>query len=197
MLIEADGPDNTSTNASVVIVLNKFGAIGGSLQAFKYDKKSEVFLRVADGRFALSSFYSTLALRERIGVAALTKGGEKVEILGKLESIVSRGVSSNSALILRGNDDIDKTVVNRSHLEDRIACALSLESKEEVKQWLFEYVGLLSAENNAESLRALSLDLLDTFVGDEGQMLVKNIVIKELARNRQLQALAVELNNCI
>ena len=190
-------------NSTVVIVLNKFGAIGGSLQAFKFDRDMDIFHRVADGRFAMSSFYSTLALRERIGLsqAGGNTSGTKVEILGKLESIVSRGVGSNSALVLGGRDTLgsseDKALLNRSHLEDRIVCALSLDSREELKQWLCEYVASLSAENNAESIRPLSLDLLEIFGDHEGRELVKNVVIRELARNRGLQSLAAELNNCI
>ena len=141
---------------------------GGSLQAFVYSEMSELWMRVADSRFVLSDFYSTLPTTSKAKKAA---GGE----LSKLDDSVRMGaISSTLKTSRRGRayiggqanaaygqtrDGAGNDVATRAHCEDRIACALALGSAAEFEYWLSLYVKTLVMSGN-ESLLRMLVDLL-------------------------------------
>mmetsp|Transcript_21823 Transcript_21823/g.53963 ORF Transcript_21823/g.53963 Transcript_21823/m.53963 type:complete len:1225 (-) Transcript_21823:17-3691(-) len=138
---------------------------GGSLQAFVYSEASELWMRVADGRFVLSDFYSTLPLSKR----AKNATGE----LSKLEDAVRMGATSSTLKAGRRGrsyghadstynqtrDESGNDVATRSHCEDRMACALALGSAAEFKNWLSMYAKTLVMCGYESMLRVL-VDML-------------------------------------
>lgn len=149
---------------------------GGSLQAFVYSEMSELWMRVADSRFILSHFYSTLPTLSKSKKAAK---GE----LGKLDDSVRMGAISSSLKTSRrgrayigGNadaaynqtrDDASNDVATRSHCEDRMACAVALGSPSEFEYWLSMYVRTLAMSGD-ESLLRVVVDMLSGSNGKDG-----------------------------
>lgn len=140
---------------------------GGSLQAFVYNDMSELWMRVADSRFVLSDFYSTLPTSSKTKKAT---GGE----LSKLDDSVRMGaISSTLKTSRRGRahvgghsdgaynqtGDAGNDVATRSHCEDRMTCALALGSASEFEFWFSMYARTLAMSGN-ESLLRLVVDLL-------------------------------------
>jgi protein HIRA/HIR1 len=141
---------------------------GGSLQAFLYNDMSELWMRVADSRFVLSDFYSTLPTKSK------SKKGASGE-LSKLDDTVRMGATSSTLKASRRGraylgghadasygqtrDDGHNDVATRSHCEDRMACALALGSAGEFEFWLSMYVRTI-AMSGIESLLRLVVDML-------------------------------------
>lgn len=193
--------------------------VGGSLQAFVYSEASELWMRVADGRFVLSDFYSTLPSSKRSKIAA----GE----LSKLEDAVRMGASSSALKAGRRGrsyghadttynqtrDESGNDVATRSHCEDRMACALALGSAIEFKYWLSMYVRTLAMCGYDSMLRVL-VDMLLGKISIEGatddlcwwlsgaskilnfdrKKLVTSVVIPEMSKNRALQRITNEIS---
>jgi protein HIRA/HIR1 len=196
---------------------------GGSLQAFVYSETSELWMRVADSRFVLSDFYSTLPL-----LSKLKKGrGE----LSKLDDAVRMGSTSGTLKAVRrgrsyghadaaynqARDESSNDIATRSHCEDRMACALALGSASEFEYWLSMYVRSLTM-CGYESLLRILVDMLLGKIsnGDmtDGQApetlcwwlsdathiltcgrikLITTIVIPEMSKNRALQRITNEI----
>merc|ERR1712232_549660 len=62
--------------------------VGGPIQAFSYDRSSELWIKVSDSRFVLSDFYSSLP--------AFGKSKSKSGELSRLDSMVSMGALESS-----------------------------------------------------------------------------------------------------
>ena len=194
----------------------------GSIQAFVYDPASELWMRVADSRFILSDFYSALP---SLGRSKKASNGE----LAKLDDAVRLGATSSTLKASRrGSSHADQSYRNitgedgyndaatRSHCEDRMACALALNSQGEFEYWLTMYARTLAMSGNEASLRLL-VDLLlgetSSRLGEEGQQgsscwwlslapkvlsldrtkLVRTVVIPEISKNRSLQRMTNEI----
>lgn len=212
------GQDNASGMKGVPSV----GA-GGSLQAFVYSEASELWMRVADGRFVLSDFYTTLPLSKQ---SKNTKGE-----LSKLEDAVRMGASSSTLKAGRrghvhghadsthnqSRDESGNDVATRSHCEDRMACALALGSAAEFKHWLSMYSRTLVMCGYESMLRVLVDMLLGKVTSAGGdsagtsslcwwlssaskildfdrKTLVTSIVIPEMSKNRALQRITNEIS---
>ena len=98
---------------------------GGSIQAFVYNVALELWMRMADSRFVLSDFYTILP-------SSKTPQRE----LAIMDDSVRSGVVSSSIKPFRRSRDEhpedlrEPSPVTRSHCEDRLACALALNSPE-------------------------------------------------------------------
>lgn len=135
---------------------------GGSLQGFVYDLESELWMRVADSRFVLSDFYSTLpstSSKKSIGPSAkgdLSRIDDFVR-MGSCSSTLQRMTSRNH----QQNDEYasKNDISSRSHCEDRMACSVALGSSSEFEYWFKMYVKILAITGN-ESLLRLVIDML-------------------------------------
>lgn len=141
---------------------------GGSLQAFVYSELSDLWMRMADSRFVLSDFYSTLPTSSK-------SKKETVGELSKLDDSVRMGAISSTLKTSRGRhahlgshanatynqirDDSGSDIATRSHCEDRMACALALKSSSEFEYWLSMYVRTLAVSGHKALLR-LIVDML-------------------------------------
>ena len=161
------GEDNVNTGNNTKSV----GA-GGSIQAFVYNEMSELWMRVADSRFVLSDFYSTLPTKSKSKKVA---SGE----LSKLDDTVRLGATSSTLKASRRGrsylgghadssygqtrDDGHNDVATRSHCEDRMACSLALGSADEFEFWLSMYVRTIAMSGIESQIRLL----VDTLLGRE------------------------------
>jgi len=138
----------------------------GSIQAFVYNLKMELWTRISDGRFVLSDFYSTLPSEK----LASSRGGTLSKLddavrLGALDSSLtpshrSRAAGRDSAhVIFQSSEDKANYSATRSHCEDRMACALAVGSASEFQHWLTLYVRTLSLGGHADMFRVL-VDML-------------------------------------
>jgi protein HIRA/HIR1 len=104
-------------------------SVGGSLQAFLYDKLSELWMRIADSRFVLSDFYSSLP-------SSTSKASSLSGPLAKLDDAVRFGALHSSLKAAHHGRQADTMyddssrgyIATRSHCEDRMACAMALRS---------------------------------------------------------------------
>lgn len=211
--------NGNSNNQNVEL---SFGA-GGSLQAFLYDPNAELWMRVADSRFVLSDFYTTLpTLNSKKKVrGALTKLEDIVKIgaSGSTLKPSSRGraVAADAERSYHHASDSGSDIVTRSHCEDRMACAIALESQSEFEYWLSLYARILSLSGDEPGLRLL-VDMLNgksiqnDLVGNDCFVscwwltkaprvlslsrveLIKTCVISEMSKNRALQRLTNEIS---
>lgn len=153
---------------------------GGSLQGFVYDLSSELWMRIADSRFVLSDFYNALPVASNRFVGA---GSNKKSLspptsslIANLSESVRMGASSSSLrrsrrglAIVNGLHSQAATqpdgsttyndIASRSHCEDRMACALALESSDEFEYWFSMYIKTLAAAGDEPLLR-LVVDML-------------------------------------
>jgi len=134
---------------------------GGNLQAFVYNRPMKLWVRVSDSRFTTSDFYDSPLLSAADGASSRRRGP-----LAKIEAVTrsaqGRSGLSTSSLYRQGTSDVTsmlRATVSRSHCEDRMACALALQSKDEFEHWLGFYVSCLSQEGNETHLRLL-VDML-------------------------------------
>ncbi len=191
---------------------------GGSLQGFIYDKTSELWMRVADSRFVLSDFYKTLP---SVSSSSKAQKGELLHLddsvrMGASSSTLQRSRRSRSAFSTNFSvgDGSANDIASRSHCEDRMACALALNSALEFEEWFAKYVKILAVTGN-ESLLRMVMDLLlgkydsdnsnsnsttacwwlsesPSILGIDRAKLVKTIVIPEMSKNRALQRITNE-----
>jgi protein HIRA/HIR1 len=142
------------------------GGVGGSLQAFVYDRPSELWMRISDSRFVLSDFYSSLPSARSKSKGVLSRMDDAVR-LGALESSIKsshRGRLSGSdrhadGIYNQAEEESGNYVATRSHCEDRMACALALGSASEFQYWLSLYARTLSVGGRGPLLRML-VDML-------------------------------------
>jgi len=198
--------------------------VGGSLQAFMYDPLAELWMRVADSRFILSDFYSVLPSvnSKQQSSGELSKLEDSVR-LGSAASTLrtarrGRPMSSIADSAYRSADsDSGNDLITRSHCEDRLACAIALNSVSEFQHWLSMYARILSMSGSESGLRLL-VDLLtgrslvdvDIERKDKGAScwwlsqapkilsldrigLVKTCILTEMSKNRALQRMTNEI----
>ena len=198
--------------------------VGGSLQAFVYDPAAELWMRVADSRFLLSDFYTMLPSVKSKGVAngELAKLEDAVR-LGSTSSTLraarrGRTLSSNADGAYRHSvSDTESDLVTRSHCEDRLACAIAMNSASEFEHWLILYARILSMSGNESGLRLL-VDLLvarrrsdppqaspgqstscwwlseaPTLLSLDRARLIKTCILTEMSKNRALQRITNEI----
>jgi protein HIRA/HIR1 len=187
--------------------------VGGGLQAFVYDRSMELWMRVADSRFMLSDFYSTLPNTKSSPTGVLFKMEDAVRSGSVMSSIKPshRGRDGHSAAMFHNGDDASGgNIVTRSHCEDRMACAAVLGSPDEFKSWLLLYIQTLAKGGHVDQLRLV----VDMLLGDNGDSnsisywwsslapailnldrkdMVKTIVIPEMSKNRSLQRVTNEI----
>jgi len=198
--------------------------VGGSLQAFVYNRAMELWVRVSDSRFILSDFYSTLPTMNGVKQGALSNVDDMVRSGSSLSSLKpshrGRQTSDGSTAAMynhaeeeRGNQG-SSNVITRAHCEDRMACALALGSAKEFEHWLTLFVRTLSMGGFADHLR-LVVDLLlgnpeattdseisccwwlssaGSVLSLERKDLVKKIIIPEMSKNRALQRITNEVS---
>jgi protein HIRA/HIR1 len=193
--------------------------VGGSLQAFLYDKASELWLRMADSRFALSDFFTTVPSTDQKS-SFLAKAEDSVKfgsVQSTLKSSRTRNGDRNASLIYdQLEDDSGSFIATRSHCEDRMACALALNAPEDFQEWLVCYTRTISRRGMESQLRHL-LDLLLGRVGSEliehedcqlgwwlsyspdilgldRRGLVKNMLLPEIGKNRALQRIVADVS---
>jgi hypothetical protein len=196
----------------VLILLQQPSNAGGGMQGFFYDSPMAAWLRVSDGRFAASDFYSDSTLRARMGGTPSS--------LSKIDSFVGKGVTLSAAAILASSSDTSPEgrskhhALNRSHCEDKLACAVALKCSDDYQYWLGEYCKFLAAAGDEQNFRTVIAELLHGVLNDEseeggGQALwwlsdcallgldrmkiLKEVVLTALTTNRALQPLVGEL----
>ena len=206
--------------------IEQSAGVGGSLQAFVYDPAAELWMRVADSRFLLSDFYTMLPSVKSKGKAAygeLAKLEDAVR-LGSASSTLraarrGRSLSGNANDAYRHSDhDAESDLVTRSHCEDRLACAIAMNSASEFEHWLILYARILSMSGNESGLRLL-VDLLTggrssddplpvtpspssscwwlseapTLLLLDRTRLIKTCILTEMSKNRALQRITNEI----
>lgn len=194
--------------------------IGGAVQGFVYNRDMEVWTRVSDERFLCSNFFTTVPT-SRLSRGLLATMDETVKGSLSGNQANRRGMMKTSAAsIYYLNDDDEhsfQSYMTRAHCEDRLACALALQSQSDFKHWLLLYVRQLCVDADSNQLRFLVDVLLyeNSAVeseGNEGTQLcwwlqsgqtvldidkrhiVEKIIIPEMSKNRSLQRLLNELS---
>ena len=148
---------------------------GGSLQAFVYNDFAELWMRVADSRFVLSDFYSTIpsAPKSKKAAGELSQYDDTVR-MGAMASTLKpsrRGrshITGGHADVAynQAGEDSGNDVASRAHCEDRMACAIALGSAQEFEHWLSMYVKTLVMCGNESLLRVVVDMLLSGIDGD-------------------------------
>ncbi|CAB1115812.1 unnamed protein product [Ectocarpus sp. CCAP 1310/34] len=133
-----------------LVMLACHGAPGGSLQAFTFHLGLETWVRVADGRSALSDFYSSGPC-----TSPSTRGG----VLSALQRGVRSGASPSPGAILQASKagkrpaaamagaparESLQSAVTRGHLEESLSTAVLLGNAEEFEDVLRAYAGHLA-----------------------------------------------------
>ena len=196
---------------------------GGSLQAFVYDTKSELWIRIADSRFVLSDFYTALPSSKLTNMQGVLSKIDDAVRLGSFQSSLKAGQRSRiidryvNGIYEQAEDDTCNFIASRSHCEDRLACALAMNSQSEFKHWLKNYVRILVIKGQSSPLRIFIDMLLQQKEGrcetdsnlhracwwlsggtklfnEDRFLLVKNLVIPEMSKSRTLQRLTNEVS---
>jgi len=187
--------------------------VGGGLQGFVYKRSMELWLRVADSRFILSDFYSTLPSTKTSPNGILFKMEDAVRS-GSVSSSLKpshRGRDGHSAAMFQNGENASSgNIVTRSHCEDRMACAAALGSVDEFKTWFLHYIQTLSKGGHVDQLRLLVdmlleyhealnthswwwLSLAPAVLNLDRKDMVRSIVIPEMSKNRALQRATNEI----
>ena len=215
-----NAPSNSLRSNSGPYFVNAYGTI----QAFVYNLPLEMWVRISDGRFVLSDFYSSLpSMESSMSSGTLSKLDDAVRA-GSIESALDPAHRSRTREVYLYAEDNASYVATRSHCEDRMACALAVRSPSEFKHWLRLYVRTLALGGHADLLRML-VDMLLGSTKEPGAVkasvssecanwwlsatpsiltldrksLIKSCVLPEMSKNRALQRLtnefAVELES--
>ena len=183
--------------------------VGGSVQGFVYHCDLELWLRISDSRFVLSDFYSSLPLRQTSETGPLKQLDDSVR-LGAMEAALKpsqrRRHDTSTANIMYKTAEVGNFVPTKAHCEDRMACAIALNSPHEFRQWLKVYAKTLVAGGQENLLRTLVDILLGTpddggwwlsigldSLGLDRKALLKKVVLPAMSKNRALQRLTNEL----
>jgi protein HIRA/HIR1 len=205
-----DGDELNSSNHSTV---------GGSIQGFVFHRDLELWMRISDSRFVLSDFYSSLPLRQNAQEPGPLSRLDDAVRLGAMEASVKpsqrrrQDTSTTLATMYTMSTDggSGNFVPTKAHCEDRLACAIALQSASEFRQWLACYAKTLASGGQEQLLRTL-VDVLLSDVNGSGwwlstglgtfdldrKELLRKVVLPAMSKNRALQRLtnelAVELN---
>ena len=212
--------DPISSNSSS----HNIAGSGGSLQAFVYDSNSELWIRVSDSRFVLSDFYTALPSTKSTDVLGVLSKLDDAVRMGSLQSSLKAGQRSRivdryvNGIYEHSEDETCNFMASRSHCEDRLACSLAMNSPSEFKLWLKNYVRILVIKGQSTALRILVDILLQQKEGqfvtetsihkntcwwlsyatkiltEDRFLLVKNLVIPEMSKSRQMQRLTNEIS---
>ena len=187
------------------------GGTGGgrSLRAFVYDRNAECWLSASDpSSFPLSVHASSVPSLSR-------KRRDADGILSRADGFVrsgSAGPAISARELCRGAEGGAPTAadVTRSHCEDRVAACAALGSKDEFVVWTGRLAGCLAGGGDEDGLRFLVDDLIggrvdgggrtNSFVdaavetlGLDPKAIVRDAILPEISRNRQLQRLLNEV----
>jgi protein HIRA/HIR1 len=204
-----------------------------SIQAHLYDASFNLWQRIADDRYASSDYYLLGGGGARNTTIGTATPNTKTT-LAELDRIVSRGVhsatkslydntSSTSHHTTGGKSSTDATsaILTRSHCEDRMACAVAINSKTDFLHWFQFYCRKLSDGGDASGCRFLVeritvtddedkcntdsaandnstrttswwiMPLIET-MGVRKEELIK-VLIREMGKNRNLQRVTGEV----
>jgi len=144
---------------------------GGKLQAFLYSQDMESWMRVSDDRFSFSNFYSAVP-RSKLSRGLLSRLDQTVGESNNGTKLSRSGVATNrnASSIYRTNEENETNLsseITRSHCEDRLACAMALKSKEDVRHWASLYARLLASEGDVNQIRLF----VDTLVRNDTETL--------------------------
>ncbi|GMI26867.1 hypothetical protein TeGR_g10310, partial [Tetraparma gracilis] len=210
---------SSSLEPMIIVLLQQTGNPGGALQGFYYEPGMEAWLRVSDGRFAASDFYSDSTLRSRMGGGG--GGPAAASVLSKVDSYVGKGVSLTPAAVFASSGSTTAAgkaahhALNRSYCEDKMACAVALRCGEDWRYWFGEFCRFLADAGDEAAFRSVVAELMDGTwegVGEEGGGvrgwwrggadafgfgrvgLLKEVVLGAMTTNRSLQGLVGEVS---
>lgn len=207
----------TESKRLMLVLMLPTSSAGRALQGFVYNRDMESWMLVADSNnFLLSDFYSP------IHKPSTNKEG----ILSRVAKIVTSSALTMASAkqmyqrIVENEKHTYQYIITRSHCEDRLACAIALDSKSEFETWLALYARCLSSSGEAEALRFLVDNLLDsgesdTFIdtgddscqnvssflllgikrlGLDSKRVIRQLVLPEMSKNRHMQRLTNEIS---
>ena len=199
-------------SGNLFLVLScKVKSIGGNLQGFVFSRDMEAWMRVSDSRFMFSHFYSSIP-KGKLSHSLLNRLDETVR---GCHETVQRSTASGFYANAEDDDFGTRSTSTRAHCEDRMACAMVLNSKADFQYWLRLYIRGLAMENDGTHLRFVVDMLLHNtdsdqeaespltsfwWISSSRQILgldrikaVQNIVIPEMSKNRAMQRLTNEI----
>ena len=207
----------TDSKRLMLVLMLPTVSAGRALQGFVYNLDMESWMLVADSNnFLLSDFYSP------IHKTSLSKEG----ILSQIDKIVTSSASTMASAkqmyqrVVESEKHSYQQIITRSHCEDRLACAIALDSKSEFEKWLALYARCLSSSGEAEALRFLVDTLIDASsseifmlteedsvrnvpsflltgikrLGLESKQIIRQSILPEMSKNRHLQRLTNEIS---
>lgn len=222
LLLSLQTVDNAQLRGGLRGTTQIDAGVGGSLQAFVFDQKAELWMKAADNRFVLSDFYSALPSAKFSPNGELSRLEDAVRI-GALQASMKpaqRGRLRDTdrhadEMFSRADLESGNFIPTRAHCEDRMACAIALESADEFKKWLSLYIKVLCVVGHTDFLRVLVdilmnepkdkretipdgmcwwMSIAPTVVGLDKRTLVRSLVIPEMSKNRGLQRLTNEIS---
>jgi len=190
---------------------------GGMLQGFLFNRNMNLWMRVSDSRFRFSHLYSTVP-SSKLSIGLLSKLDRSVQAETSDQCIAAETTASG---LYHNNKDGDlNSIYTKSHCEDRMACAVALQSTADFRHWLSQYIRRLASEGNETQLR-LIIDMLlakvthttntvtsestdkytscwwlstaKSILGLDRRETVKLLIIPEMSKNRALQRLMDEV----
>ena len=207
----------TESMRLMLVLMLPTSSAGRSLQGFVYNCDMESWMLVADSNnFLLSDFYSPINKQRT----------KEDGILSKVTKIVTSSASTMASAkqmyqrVVESEKQSYQYVITRSHCEDRLACAIALDSKSEFETWMGLYARCLSSSGEAKALRFLVDTLLDdsgsdtlmdigdessknvpTFLftgikglGLESKQIIRQAILPEMRKNLRLQRLTNEIS---
>jgi len=208
----------TDSKQLMLVLMLPTSSAGRALQGFVYSRDMESWMIVADSaNFLLSDFYSPIH----------KPSSGKEGILSRIAKIVTSSASTMASAkqmyqrVVENEKHSYQYIITRSHCEDRLACAIALDSKSEFETWLALYARCLSSSGEAESLRFLVDTLLDDSesgnnlmdtdndscqnvssflligikrLGLDGKRIIRQSILPEMSKNRHLQRLTNEIS---
>lgn len=207
----------TESKQLMLVLMLPTSSAGRALQGFVYNHDMKSWMLVADSNnFLLSDFYSP------IDKPSTSKEG----ILSRVAKIVTSSASTMASAkqmyqrIVENEKHTYQYIITRSHCEDRLACAIALDSKSEFETWVALYARCLSSSGEAEALRFLVDTLLDAGESDtlmdtsddscqnvssflllgikrlglESKRVIRQLVLPEMSKNRHMQRLTNEIS---
>lgn len=198
------------TKAGVLCVLSHGDNTGHT--AFLYDELCMLWQRVGDSRrFVMSDFFSILPAH---GTTPMAKVGESSLKLSDIETLCNPCAAKCTNVLSHSN----QYEVTRAHCEDRMSVAILLEDKTAFEYWLRNYTRRISNASGSEAGNDVRF-LVDLIIGKEQahsqsycrlwwwqssdnfnfsipttrKQLLRNIVIPELVKCRNMQRLVREI----
>ena len=203
----------TDSKRLMLVLMLPTSSTGRALQGFVYNRDMESWMLVADSsNFLLSDFYSPIH----------KPSSSKEGILSRVAKIVTSSTSTMASAkqmyqrVVENEKHSYQYIITRSHCEDRLACAIALDSKSEFESWLAQYARCLSSSGEAKALRFLVDTLLSggeddhAFVetdnvtsfllvgiqrlGLDSTRIIRKSILPEMSKNRHLQRLTNEIS---